>query len=176
MTPPVASHAVQAHAVQAHAHLGAAIAALFARPDVGPWLMLATQVAVSLIMILALYWLARALRLGGDVRIADAAHAAALAEATFPGFAAEDITVDRARIGALVRNRAGHVVLIRRHGARFIGRELTHHKGIRLDRHTLTLETGDPRFGPLTLDLGTEAQAWAASLRRLHGEMADHAS
>jgi len=166
-----AAHLPDAHPI----HLGAEIAALVARPGVGPWLMLAVQIAGSLIMIAALYWLARWLRLGGDVRIADAAHAAALAEATFPGFAAQDITVDRARIGALARNRAGVVVLVRRHGARFVARELTDHRGIRLDRHTLTLETGDPRFGTLTLDLGADAQTWAASLRRLHGVTLDHA-
>lgn len=150
-----------------HVHIGAQIAALFARPDVGPWLILALQALASLAMILALYWLSRGLRLGGDVRISDRAHAVALAEATYPGFAAQDVTLDRARIGALVRNGLGQVVLIRRHGARFVARELTDHKGIRLDRHTLTLETGDPRFGALTLDLGADAQTWAASLRRL---------
>ncbi|WP_428332373.1 hypothetical protein [Novosphingobium sp.] len=173
-------HAAKLHPPDApHVHLGAQIAALFARPDVGPWLMLAAEVAVSLIAIVALYWLARALALGGDVRIADRAHAASLAEASFPGFAAEDITLDitldRARIGALVRNRAGRVVLIRRHGARFVARELTDTNGIRLDRHTLTLDTDDTRFGTLTLDLGAEAQTWAASLRRLNGETGTYA-
>ena len=59
------------------------------------------------------------------------------------------------------------MLLIRRHGARFVASELTSHAGIRLDRHTLTLETGDRQFGTLTLDLGAEAQIWAASLRRL---------
>jgi len=166
-----AAHLPDAHPI----HIGAELAAVFARPGVGPWLMLALQFAGSLIMIAALYWLARWLRLGGDVRIADRDHAAALAEATFPGFAAADITLDRARIGALVRNRAGQVLLIRRHGARFVARELADHKGIRLDRHTLTLETGDPRFGALTLDLGADAQTWAASLRRLHGATVDRA-
>jgi hypothetical protein len=125
-------------------------------------------------MVLAIYGLARLLRLGGDVRIADADHAARLADAAFPGFAAEDITLDRARIGALVRDRGGRVLLIRRHGARFVGRELTSHGGIRLDRHTLTLETGDRRFGTLTLDLGADAQIWAASLRRL--DVQEHAA
>jgi len=153
-----------------------AITTLVARPDIGPWLVLTAEALVSLVMVLALYGLARALRLGGDVRIADAAHAIALAEATFPGFDAEAVTLDRARIGALVRNREGRVMLIRRHGARFVGRELTNHKGIRLDRHTLTLETGDPRFGDLTLDLGADAQSWAASLRRLNGDPREYAA
>jgi len=145
----------------------AAASALIARPDIGPALVIGGETLVSLAMVLALYLLARALRLGGDVRIADKAHAAHLAEAAVTGFAAADITLDRARIGALVRNREGRVLLIRRHGARFVASELTSHAGIRLDRHTLTLETGDRQFGTLTLDLGGEAQIWAASLRRL---------
>ena len=149
------------------AKLVAAIATLVARPDIGPALIVGAQAAASLILIFGLYLLARALRLGGDVRIADAAHAARLAEATCTGFDACDITLDRARIGALVRNREGRILLIRRHGARFVGTELTSHRGIRLDRHTLTLETGDRQFGALTLDLGADAQVWAASLRRL---------
>jgi hypothetical protein len=148
--------------------------ALFARPDIGPALLITSETLVSLVMVLAIYGLARMLRLGGDVRIGDADHAARLAAAAFPGFAAEDITLDRARIGALVRDNGGRVLLIRRHGARFVGSELTSHAGIRLDRHTLTLETGDRRFGTLTLDLGADAQIWAASLRRLG--IAEHAA
>jgi hypothetical protein len=144
-----------------------AIGTLVARPDVGPALVIGAETLVSLAMVLALYALARALRLGGDERIEDAGHAARLAQAALPGFIAEDITLDRARIGALVRDREGRVLLIRRHGARFVGTELTSHAGIRLDRHCLTLETGDRRFGALTIDLGNDAQIWAASLRRL---------
>jgi len=145
----------------------AAVTALIDRPDIGPALIIAAETLISLAMVVALYLLSRVLRLGGDVRIADAAHAAQLAEAALTGFRAHDITLDRARIGALVRDREGRVLLIRRHGARFVASELTSHAGIRLDRHTLTLETGDRKFGTLTLDLGTDAQVWAASLRRL---------
>jgi hypothetical protein len=144
-----------------------AITALIARPDIGPALIIAVETLISLVMIMALYVFARALRLGGDVRITDKAHAAQLAQAAVPCFQAQDITLDRARIGALVRDHDGRILLIRRHGARFVGSELTSHAGIRLDRHTLTLETGDRQFGTLTLDLGNEAQIWAASLRRL---------
>ena len=144
-----------------------AVTALIARPDIGPALIIGAQTLLSLILVTALWLFARALRLGGDVRIADAAHAAQLAEAALSGFRAEDITLDRARIGALVRDDAGRILLIRRHGARFVASELVSHAGIRLDRHTLTLETGDRQYGTLTLDLGADAQIWAASLRRL---------
>ncbi|KUR75500.1 hypothetical protein [Novosphingobium sp. Fuku2-ISO-50] len=155
--------------------LAETITTLIARPDTEPWLVLTAETLVSLVMVLGLYGLARAMRLGGDVRLIDADHAIRLAEAAIAGFDAREVTLDRARIGALVRNGEGRVLLIRRHGARFVGREVTSHEGIRLDRHTLTLETGDPRFGPLTLDLGEQAQIWAASLRRLHADQ-EHAA
>lgn len=146
------------------------VLAAFQRPDIGPWLVLGATTLASLIMVLGLYGLARALGLGGDVRLAGPDHARALAEASVTGFDPVDIALDRARIGALVRSRDGRVMLIRRHGARFVGRVLASHDGVRLDRTTLTLDTEDRAFGTLTLDLGAEAQGWAASLRRLGTE------
>ena len=143
------------------------LAMLMARPDIGPALGVAAQTAAGLIIVLGLYALARWLRLGGDVRLRDRGHVAALADATVTGFVVRDCVLDRARIGALVRDDRGRLLLIRRHGARFIGREVTSHRGIRLDRGFLTLQTEDRGFGPLVLDLGAEAQVWAASLRRL---------
>lgn len=121
----------------------------------------------SLLAILLVYALVRALRLGADVRLSGEAEALALAEAAQCGFAPVDVALDRARIGALLRNASGEVMLIRRHGARFAARRLTTHAGVRLDQGFLTLSTDDPHFGSVTLDLGVEAQVWAASLRRL---------
>ena len=133
------------------------VIAAFQRPDIGPWLVLGASTIVSLIFVLGLYGLSRMLGLGGDVRLTGPDHARALAEATVAGFDPVTITLDRARIG--------------RHGARFVGRVLTSHEGVRLDRTTLTLDTEDRAFGTLTLDLGIEAQNWAASLRRLGEEL-----
>lgn len=132
---------------------------------------LALQVFGSLLAILLVYALVRALSLGEDVRIADEAEARALAEEARCGFAPVEVALDRARIGALLRNRTGEVMLIRRHGARFAARLVTSHAGVRLDQGFLTLSTDDPHFGSVTLDLGVQAQIWAASLRRL-GEAA----
>ncbi|MEO0032474.1 MAG: hypothetical protein RIS94_2232 [Pseudomonadota bacterium] len=140
-----------------------ALAALFAHPAAP----LIAQGVLSLIAIVALVAIARGLGLGGDVRIPDEDTARALADDAVCGFGATDIALDRARIGALARNAQGRVLLIRRHGAHFVARELTSYEGIRLDRHFLTISTPDRRFGAITLDLGPEAQAWAASLRRL---------
>lgn len=128
---------------------------------------LALQALGSLVAILLVYTLVRAFRLGDDVRITDEAEARSLAEEARCGFAPVEVALDRARIGALLRNRAGEVMLVRRHGARFAARLLTSHAGVRLDQGFLTLSTDDPHFGSVTLDLGSEAQIWAASLRRL---------
>lgn len=134
-----------------------------------PGAAIALQAAGSLIAVLLVFLLVRALDMGGDVRIRDEAEARALAEAAHCGFDPVEVALDRARIGALLRNRAGEVMLIRRHGARFAARVLSSHAGARLDRGFLTLSTDDPHFGSITLDLGENAQVWAASLRRLGG-------
>ena len=83
------------------------------------------------------------------------------------GFEPVDIAVDRAGIGALARDARGRVMLLRRHGAHFVGRMLDNHLHVRLDRNLIEVGTGEKRFGKITLDLGDEAPAWAASLRRL---------
>ena len=128
---------------------------------------LALQSIGSLIAILLVHAFIRSRRLGEDVRIASEAEARALAEQAHIGFAAVEVALDRARIGALLRGRDGEVMLVRRHGARFAARQLTSHAGVRLDQEFLTLSTDDPHFGSVTLDLGADAQVWAASLRRL---------
>lgn len=127
------------------------------------------QAVGSLLAILLLWWVSRWLDLGGDVRIRDVDHARALAEEAVCGFDPVDIALDRARIGALARDALGRVLLIRRHGSHFAARMLSSHAGVRLDRQYLTVATGERRFGAVTLDLGPEAQVWAASLRRLGG-------
>ena len=129
----------------------------------------ALQALGSLIAVLLLFLVVRAMAMGADVRIADEAEARALAEQARCGFEPVDVALDRARIGALLRNGQGEVMLVRRHGARFAARVLSSHAGARLDRGFLTLSTDDPHFGSITLDLGDQAQVWAASLRRLGG-------
>lgn len=123
----------------------------------------------SLVAIVALAWLARRLGLGGDLRIADEDHARALADEAICGFDPVDIAIDRAGMGALLRDARGRVLLLRRHGTHFASRLLDSYAHARLDRNFLTLATTDTRFGSVTLDLGQKAPEWAASLRRLEG-------
>ena len=130
-------------------------------------LQVALQAALSLAAILAVWGLARWMDLGGDVRIRDADHATELAGQTLCGFVPVAVSLDRARVGALLRDAQGRVMVLRRHGSHFVGRLLDSHSGVRLDHGSLVIATGEARFGTITLDLGSEAQVWAASLRRL---------
>ncbi|MFN3515862.1 MAG: hypothetical protein ACK4YM_01740 [Novosphingobium sp.] len=125
------------------------------------------QLGASLVAILALAGLVRWLALGNDVRITSEDHARALAAEAVYGFAATDLALDRAGIGALLRDDQGRILLLRRHGAHFAGRLLDSHAFARLDRNFLTIGAGEKAFGQITLDLGDKAQVWASSLRHL---------
>ena len=76
-------------------------------------------------------------------------------------------TLPSAGIGALLKDAGGRQMLIRRHGAGFVGRLLDRKVDARLDRNFLTIGTGEKTFGKVTLDLGEAAQYWAAGLRHL---------
>lgn len=130
---------------------------------------IAIQLGGSLLAVLLLALLARQLGLGGDVRIRDQDHARRLACEAEWGFEAVEVGLDRAGIGALLRDDQGRVLLLRRHGAHFAARQVESHKGIRLDRNFITIPACGPNFAGLTLDLGVMAQTWAGSLRRLGG-------
>ena len=125
------------------------------------------QFAGSLAAILLLAWLARRLGLGGDPRLRDPEDARRLASEAVCGFEAQDVVLDRAGIGALLRDSAGRVMLLRRHGVHWVARLLDSHAGVRLDRTFMTIAVSDRTFGAITLDLGDRAQAWASSLRRI---------
>ncbi len=129
--------------------------------------LLVLQFAGSLAAILALAWLARRLGLGADVRLGGEDEARELAEAAVCGFDAEVVALDRAGIGALLRDRQGRVMVLKRHGAQFAARLLDDRERVRLHPPFLTVATTDARFGAVTLDLGSDAQVWAGSLRRL---------
>ena len=127
----------------------------------------ALQFAGSLAAILLLAWLARRLGLGGNPRLRDPEEAKRLAGEALCGFEAQDVVLDRAGIGALLRDPAGRIMLLRRHGVHWVARLLDSHAGVRLDRSFMTIATSDKTFGAITLDLGDQAQVWASSLRRI---------
>lgn len=125
------------------------------------------KLAGSIIAILFLAWLARHWQLGGDVRIRSEDQARCIADEIICGFDPVDIAIDKAGIGALMRDAKGRHLLVRRHGAQFAGRLLDRHSETRLDQNFLTVGTGETTFGTVTLNLGEQAQYWAAGLRHL---------
>ena len=125
------------------------------------------QLALSLVAVLLIAAIARWMKLGGDVRIRDEADARRLADQAVCGFNPSEVVIDRAGIGALLKDAEGHQMLIRRNGAHFVGRLLDRNVVARLDRNFLTIGTGERTFGRITLDLGKNAQYWAAGLRHL---------
>jgi hypothetical protein len=130
------------------------------------WIELA-KLGGSIVAILLLAWTAKRMGLGGDVRIRDEDHARALADEAICGFEPVDVVIDKAGLGALMKDAAGRHLLIRRHGAQFAGRLLDGHAKSRLDQNFLTIGTGEKTFGHITLNLGPEAQYWAAGLRHM---------
>lgn len=125
--------------------------------------MLAGSLLAVALIALAVHWMG----LGGDPRIREADHAQRLASEAIFGFHAVDIGLDRAGYGALMRDRDGRVMLLRRHGNKFAARLIDRSTVIRLDHQFLTVATSDRHFGTVTFDLGRDAQVWAASFRDL---------
>jgi hypothetical protein len=129
--------------------------------------ILLLKLAGSIVAIFFLAWLAKYLKLGGDLRIRSDEQARAIADQIVCGFDPVDIAIDKAGIGALMRDAGGRHLLVRRHGAQFAGRLLDRHSDTRLDQNFLTVGTGEKTFGKVTLNLGPQAQYWAAGLRHL---------
>lgn len=127
----------------------------------------ALELAVALAAIIFLVVLAMAIRLGGDPRIRSEDEARRLAETSLAGFHPVEVGLDRAGIGALLRDGQGRIMLIRRHGVHFVARLLDGHAGSRLNQNFLIVASGERRFGSITLDLGAQAQVWVSHLRRL---------
>lgn len=125
------------------------------------------QLGASLAAVLMMAGIAWWMKLGGDVRIRSEEQASQLADQAVCGFRPVDMAIDRAGIGALLKDAAGRQMLIRRNGAHFVGRLLDKRMTARLDQNFLTIGTGERTFGQVTLDLGPEAQYWAAGLRHL---------
>lgn len=130
------------------------------------WIEIA-KLAGSIVAILFLAWLARRMGLGGDVRIRDEAHARMLAEEAICGFEPVSVVLDKAKVAALLKDASGRHMLIRRHGAQWAARILDGHSTTRLDQNFLTIGTAEKTFGKVTLNLGGDAQNWAAGLRHL---------
>ncbi len=129
------------------------------------WQVEALKLAGSLLAVFGVAWLVKSMKLGGEVRIRDAAHAIRLAEEAEVGFGGVDVGLDRAGFAALVRNAVGRQMLVRAHGVQFAAREVDTHFTGRLDKEFLTLTAPERTFGSVTLRLGKDAGLWASRMR-----------
>ena len=120
----------------------------------------------SLVAILFLSWLSARLGLGRTPRIHDEDHARELADDALCGFAASQIAIDRNRAAALLRDEAGRVMLLRRHGAHFAARLLEPSATVRLEGGQLFVLPADRRFGATVFDLDPKSPSWVAELSR----------
>lgn len=125
------------------------------------------QTGVSLVAVLFVAWLVKAMGLGADPRIADADHAIRLAEEAEAGFGGVEVARDRAGFAALVRNGEGRLLLVRAHGNHFAARPVDASVVARLDKNFLILTTPDRTFGSVTLQLGKDAGMWASRMREI---------
>jgi hypothetical protein len=122
------------------------------------------QFGGSLLAIFALAWIALKLGLGGDARIRDEAHLLDLVDEALHGFDPVDIAIGRDGLSALARDGEGRVIVLRRHGSHFASRVIDRAARVERTGDTLTVDTGDRRFGEVALDLGTDAGVWAERL------------
>lgn len=125
------------------------------------------KLAGSLAAVFAVAWLVKVMKLGGEARIRDAAHAIQLAEEAEVGFGGSEVALDRARFAAIVRNAAGRQMLVRAHGTQFAARIVDDGFTGRLDKDFLTLTAPETTFGSVTLQLGRDAGLWASRMREL---------
>ena len=109
----------------------------------------------SLAAILAVAGLVWLLQLGEN-RIGDAADAARIAEEQIAGFEAGPVLMSGDGEAAPVEGTDGRIVILKRHGAHCAGRVLP--KPLRAHRCSegWKVETGDPRFGHVSLSLSKQ--------------------
>lgn len=130
-------------------------------------ILISQAVAFGVVLLTAA--IAAWMKLGGDRRIRNEDEARTIASQLVSGFQPTAIALDRAGIGALMKDATGRQLLVRRHGAHFTGRLLDTRTIARLNQNFLTIDTGEPMFDAVTLDLGKQAAIWGAGFRHLQG-------
>ena len=131
--------------------------------DIPPLLV---QFAGSLIAILALYALARAMRLGGERVLENDESVKSVATEVEDGFEARRVAIARGGLAALASDDEGRIMLIKRHGNQFAGRILSGDARVSEEVDAIIVTCGDPRFGPVRLSLDNPA-TWVDAINRL---------
>lgn len=126
------------------------------------------QTAGSLVAILALAGLAWWLRLGGTPRLdSDDAVRRAAGEVE-AGFSPVAAACDAGGTGALARDGAGRIMVIKRYGNRFAGRVLGPGAAAWVAGGQLEVVPGEARFGTVFLTIH-DADAWADAINEIDG-------
>lgn len=131
--------------------------------DIPPLLL---QFLVSLAAILALFALARALKLGKKTRLVDEEFVKGAASDVQDGFAAERIAISRGGEAALARDASGNLMVIKQHGNQFAGRVLTSASRVDEVVDGIVVDCGDARFGKVRLSIENPG-AWVDAINRL---------
>lgn len=120
----------------------------------------------SLITILALFGLAKWLKLGGKPVLADDAAVRRVAGEVEDGFDADRVSISRDKTAALASDQAGRIMVIKRHGNQFAGRILTRSANAREVVDGVIVECGEAAFGAVQMTL-SDSSAWADRINRL---------
>lgn len=127
----------------------------------------ALQFVGSLIAILVLAWLVKRLGLGKNPRLNDDAQARAAAAEASDGFEAQEIARDADGRGALLRDGQGRIMLLKPHGVHFAGRILTASASADCTAETISVDTGERRYGTIELQVDDPA-SWVEAINRLN--------
>ncbi|BDI59654.1 hypothetical protein [Qipengyuania nanhaisediminis] len=124
------------------------------------------QAGGSLIAIVLLFLLARAMKLGGAPRLETDADLARIADEVDSGFVPvrHAIAVDGA--SALAKDSDGRIMAIKRHGNRFAGRILTSRASASEKGDLLVVHTGERNFGAVQMACD-DRRIWAEAINQL---------
>ena len=122
--------------------------------------------AASLIAVLGLAGLALWLGLGRDPILASEAEAQCWANEVNDGFVAQQVALDRQGKGALLRNDAGDIMVLKPHGGHFAGRILAASASVRIAQGVLIVDCGEARFGQVQLNV-SDSEVWANRINAL---------
>ena len=124
------------------------------------------QFVGSLIAIFVLAALVWKLGLGSPPKLASEADVFRAADEVVSGFEPTEIALDRRGTGALARDATGRILLMRRHGSHFAGRELDSAAESTIVDGKLTVSSGQTQFGATSLEIANAAH-WADAIEQL---------
>ncbi len=124
------------------------------------------QFGGSIIAILAIYLLARAMGLGTTPKLTDEAAVQHAANEVKDGFSPVRIAIARGGAAALARDVDGQIMVIKRHGNQFVGRVLTRSAKVCEVVDAIEIDPRETQFGTVRLSI-VDPGYWADAINRL---------